>query len=332
MPAVSERVYRIEAPYEGNAVHLYLVRGSRLALIDSGAADSPSAAVEPALRDLGLGWSDLDYLLNTHGHADHAGGNGELKVSAPQVKVAIHPADKYLLEGPDAHMRSDTDASAAIRLMQRNDLLEEREAVLRRVIGRSAGVDRELHDGDVVDLGDDVRLSVVHTPGHTKGSVCYFWEGASTLFSGDAVQGHGWKAGVPPIYHDTVYLESLRRIEDLQTATLCMGHTFGWTGVSNAPVRRGSDISLTLQASRDASSVIDRACAQAINNLGPDAAFLELAQAAFRELVFDLPLLFDRRTVVPVVAARAIHAHLSAQGWKPQGSSSDRAWSMTSVP
>jgi glyoxylase-like metal-dependent hydrolase (beta-lactamase superfamily II) len=79
MPPVSDRVYRIQAPYEGNAVHLYLIRGARLALIDSGAGDSPAKAVEPARRELGLGWSDLDYLFNTHGHADHAGGNGQVK-------------------------------------------------------------------------------------------------------------------------------------------------------------------------------------------------------------------------------------------------------------
>src|ERR671935_3014797 len=114
MPAVSDRVYRIQAPYEGNAVHLYLVRGARLALIDSGAGDSPATAVEPALRDMGLSWSDLDYLLNTHGHADHAGGNGEVKASAPRVQIAIHEGDRYVLEGPQAHLHSPTDSSAAM--------------------------------------------------------------------------------------------------------------------------------------------------------------------------------------------------------------------------
>ena len=47
MPAINDRVYRVQAPYGGNAVHLYLVRGEKLALIDSGAKDSPSEAVEP---------------------------------------------------------------------------------------------------------------------------------------------------------------------------------------------------------------------------------------------------------------------------------------------
>lgn len=317
MPAVSERVYRIQAPYDGNAVHLYLVRGARLALIDSGAGDSPRAAVEPALRELGLDWSDLDYLLNTHGHADHAGGNGELKAAAPRVQIAIHPSDRYLLAGPEAHLNSPTDGSEAMRLMGRTDLLAEREAVLRRVIGRSAGVDRELVDGDVVDLGDDVRLRVVHTPGHTVGSVCYFWEAGGTLFSGDAVQGHGWRAGMPPIYHDVAYVDSLARIEALGVDVLCMGHTFGWTGVLNDPVRRGLEVQQTLSASRGASAVFQRAAALALERLGPDASFSELAETAFREVVYDLALLFDRHSSVPVVAARAISAHLVALGWRP---------------
>src|SRR5436309_11617516 len=135
MPAISERVYRVQAPYGGNAVHLYLVRGARLALIDSGARDSPAAAVEPALRELGLQWSDLDYLLNTHGHPDHAGGNGEVKAAARQATISLHEADVPLAGGPEAHLRSRSDASALLRLLGRDDLIPERDAVLRQAIG-----------------------------------------------------------------------------------------------------------------------------------------------------------------------------------------------------
>jgi glyoxylase-like metal-dependent hydrolase (beta-lactamase superfamily II) len=315
MPAISDRVYRVQAPYEGNAVHLYFVRGARLALIDSGASYTPSGAVTQALREIGQDWSDLHYLLNTHGHADHAGGNGEVKDAAPHVQVGIHPADKDLLGGPDAHLHSPTDVAATMRLMGREDLVHEREVVLRRIVGRASGVDRELNDGDTVDLGGDVRLDVVHTPGHTAGSVCYFWAAGGTAFSGDAVQGHGWRAGMAPIYHDLIYLDSLARIESLKATTLCMGHTFAWDGVSNDPVRTGPEVAETLQASRNASAAIDRAAGHALGQLGADAPFIELAEAAFRELVFDLPIRFDRRTIVPPAAARAIRAHLEAHGW-----------------
>lgn len=317
MPAISEHVYRIQAPYQGNAVHLYLVRGAKLALIDTGAADSPSAAVEPALRELGLGWSDLDYLLNTHGHPDHAGGNGEVKAAAPRVAIGLHAADRPLAAGVEAHLRSDTDSSGLLRLMGREDLIPEREALLRQVVGTSVGVDRELADGDVVDLGQDVRLVVVHTPGHTGGSVCFFWEAGGVVFSGDAVQGHGWRAGVTPIYYDTAYLPSLGRIEALDARLLCMGHTFGWSGVANDPVRRGPEVGQTLAASRQAGGAIDRAARVALDRLGHGVSFLDLAQAAYRELAFELPVLFDRRTIVPAGAAGAIRAHLQAHGWSP---------------
>ena len=203
-----------------------------------------------------------------------------------------------------------------MRLLGRDDLLRERETVLRRIIGRSAGIDRELTDGDTVDLGQDVRLNVVHTPGHTVGSVCYFWEAEGTVFSGDAVQGHGWRAGVPPIYHDVAYNDSIDRIGALNSKVLCMGHTFGWDGVLNDPVRRGPEIAQTLQSSRNASAAIDRAAVEALRQLGLEASFAELAEAAFRELVFDLPIKFDRGTVFPMTAARAIRAHLSAHGWE----------------
>lgn len=319
MPALTDRVYGVQAPYQGNAVHMYLVRGAKLALIDSGAADSPSAAVEPALRELGLAWSDLDYLLNTHGHADHAGGNADLKALSPHTQIGIHGSDQHLLGGPEAHLRSPTDASAMMRLLGREDMVAEREAVLRKIVGGASGVDRELSDGDVVDLGNDVRLNVVHTPGHTDGSVCYFWESEGFLFSGDAVQGHGWRAGLAPIYFDTAYVSSLDRIAALDAQTLCMGHTFGWGGVLNDPVRRGPEIASTLQASRTAAAAIDHAASVALDTLGPDAPFAALAQAAFRELVYDLPITWDRRTDVPPSAAGAIRAHLIAHGWAPPG-------------
>jgi glyoxylase-like metal-dependent hydrolase (beta-lactamase superfamily II) len=314
MPKIDERVFRIQAPYGGNAVHLYLIRGSKLALIDSGSKFSPKEAVEPALRELGLGWSDLDYLVNTHGHPDHAGGNGEVKAEAPRAEVALHRDDVALVEGVEAHLRARTDASALFRLLGREDLIAEREATLRQVIGNAVGVDRELSDGDTIDLGQDVRLSVVHTPGHTPGSVCLYWEGGRVLFSGDAIQGHGWRHGVTPLYFDAAYVGSLDRIEGLGAETLCMGHTFSWGGVSNDPVRRGAEIGQTLEASRHSAAAIDRAVDLALEQHGREASFATLAETAVRELAFSIPVLFDRQTYAPTTALASFRAHLEAKG------------------
>ena len=79
----------------------------------------------------------------------------------------------------------------------------------------------------------------------------------------------------------------------------------------------GADVGLTLQASREAGAAIDRAAAEAVRRLGPEAPLAALVEAAFRELAFDLPLLFDRQTIFPITAARAISTHLRAHGWQP---------------
>jgi hypothetical protein len=55
---------------------------------------------------------------------------------------------------------------------------------------------------------------------------------------------------------------------------------------------------------------------EALRQLEPQASFAALAEAAFRELLFDLAIRFDRRTLVPMTAARAIRAHLAARGWQ----------------
>ena len=65
------------------------------------------------------------------------------------------------------------------------------------------------------------------------------------------------------------------------------------------------------------SAVIERAAALALEQRGPDAPFAELAEIAFREMVYDLPITFDRRTVVPASVGGAIRAHLEARGWGP---------------
>ena len=96
-----------------------------------------------------------------------------------------------------------------------------------------------------------------------------------------------------------------------------MGHAFGSSGVLNDPVRRGPEIAATIESSRRASAVIERAAALALERRGPNAPFIELAEIAFREMVYDLPITFDRQTVVPPSVGGAIRAHLEAQGWGP---------------
>ena len=82
--------------------------------------------------------------------------------------------------------------------------------------GANGASSAQLEDGDEIDLGGDVRLHVLHTPGHTPGSASFYWESQSLLFSGDAVGGRGSRAGGFPLYFSAAdYASSLRRLLDL---------------------------------------------------------------------------------------------------------------------
>lgn len=307
---VNERVWRVNAPFAGNATQVYVVRGAKLALVDSGVAPSPQEVVEPCLRALGLRLGEVDYIINTHGHNDHMGGNGAVKEAAPGAQVLVHSADRSLVtDGVKAHLGGPFDASRFMPLLGAEDLLPEREATLTRFIGKTAGVDRVLEDGDVIDLGNDVRLRAIHTPGHTAGSTCYLLERDNVLFSGDAVQARGWRPGVLPLYFDTVYVDSIKRLQDVGARTMCMGHAFQWSGVLNDPVRRDDDVAITLRDSLEAAQVIDKAVRDTLAEL-PKASFREFAHATLQRILFDLPAQLDRKTGAPPHSCACINAHL----------------------
>ena len=244
---VHDRVYRLPCPFEGGGlVNLYLVRGDKTAVVDTGVLGTPTNFLAPALEPMGLSLGDVDMVLNTHGHMDHLGGNSELKDAG--ADIALHRDDAQLAQSNRDHTEK---AAESLRALGLDKLVPGREAFLLRLLGREVGVDRMLDDGDVVDLGADVRLQVVHTPGHTLGSVCYWWEAAGLLITGDSIQARGSRPGALSVIEEpTHYPASLRKAEDVRPETLLMGHAFkGDDGSDLGPVARGPGVSEVFRVS-----------------------------------------------------------------------------------
>ena len=95
-------------------------------------------------------------IINTHGHGDHISSNGKFK--AP---IYIHRLDADFLKNAELNMSASFGFSI-----------------------KSPEADRILEDGDVIEIGD-LKLKVIHTPGHTPGSISLLSDGV--VFTGDTL-------------------------------------------------------------------------------------------------------------------------------------------------
>jgi glyoxylase-like metal-dependent hydrolase (beta-lactamase superfamily II)/8-oxo-dGTP pyrophosphatase MutT (NUDIX family) len=86
-------------------------------------------------------------------------------------------------------------------------------------------IERELEDGEFIELDQDT-LTCLHTPGHAPGHLCLFHERTNSVIVGDLIASKGTIVIDPPDGHVGDYMQSLRRIRDLEARTLFPAH--GW--------------------------------------------------------------------------------------------------------
>jgi glyoxylase-like metal-dependent hydrolase (beta-lactamase superfamily II) len=303
-------VYQIRTPFDRTGtVFLYLVRGERNALIDTGASDSPETVLAPALAELGLTFGDIHLILNTHAHLDHSGGNADTKRRSG-APVYLHALDLPLARSTEAQVEFHCGPLRALDFPP--EAIQERNDHVVRNAGEPSGVDKVLADGDQIDLGRGVILSVIHCPGHSPGHVAYFWEAEGLLFTADAVQGQGARPGSYPYYFDAAnYRRSLSKLAALHSRILCLGHAYHGGTLMNTPTRANADAKAFLQASTEVSDTIHRTVAAVMERL-PIASKRELAFAALAELVYEIPQLRLRRTDMPLLAGPTLLAHMEA--------------------
>ena len=154
-----ERLHSVVGPVATN-VHVLADSSSREAIaIDTA---TPSLAwIADSLAE--RGWT-LRLIVSTHGHWDHIGDNAALSEHTG-AQIAVHPDDRYRLIDPQP-------------LYAPFPIVPSVPAV-------------DLAEGGEIRFGE-IRLQVLHTPGHTEGSVCLLSADDGLLLSGDTLFAGGW--------------------------------------------------------------------------------------------------------------------------------------------
>jgi glyoxylase-like metal-dependent hydrolase (beta-lactamase superfamily II) len=186
-------------------VKAHLVLEARLALIDCGYAGSVNR-IERAIAAQGREPRGLRTVVVTHGHPDHAGSAREL--AAGGASILIHPADAVRL-------------STTWRDVARKP---SRGGVFAAMTPEPPAV-QLIEDGDVLPILGGLR--VVHTPGHTPGSVCLYGARDRVVFVGDNLQRRfGRLSFASTLYSDDPALarRSMTRLAALDIETIVFGH------------------------------------------------------------------------------------------------------------
>ena len=180
-----ERLHRVVGPVATN-VHVLADARSREAIaIDTATPSLAWIADELAARE----WT-LKLIVSTHGHWDHIGDNAAVATHTG-ADIAVHPLDRERLTDPKP-------------LWAPFEIVPSIPAI-------------ELAEGGEVGFGE-IRLAVLHTPGHTEGSVCLLDRDAGLLFSGDTLFAGSWGRVDLPGGDPAEMAASLARLSELEDA------------------------------------------------------------------------------------------------------------------
>ena len=151
------QVYNIPTGAIGTNTYLvYDEDTSKGFLVDPGAY---SSGISEKIKEMGI---DLQYIILTHGHADHIMGVEGFRNDFPELKVIAHSEEKEMLG--DSYLNMSRD------------------------FGKQVTLDADIYVEDDQEMSvGGINLKFLFTPGHSPGGMCIYIADENTLFSGDTL-------------------------------------------------------------------------------------------------------------------------------------------------
>lgn len=224
---IAPSIHRLEVPMGDRFVCVFLLIGSQGVLVlDTGMDETPAQHIIPYLESLDIPSARIAYVVNSHADIDHTGGNLSLRELAPNAVFMCPELDRPMAEDLDLMISARYSQFAADHDIDDGD---EAKAWMR-ANARHCPVDLGLSGGETIHLGDDWRIDVLLTPGHTRGHITLYDARSRTALISDAALWNGLlttdgQPAFPPTYRyvDT-YLSSIQLLQSLPIDTLLTGH------------------------------------------------------------------------------------------------------------
>jgi glyoxylase-like metal-dependent hydrolase (beta-lactamase superfamily II) len=235
-----------------NFISSYVLKGEKAtAIIETGPTCSIPNLLS-GLEEIGVKNEDVDYIMVSHIHIDHAGGSGTLMRHLPKAKLIVHPRGASHMVKPE-------------KLWEQSKLVLGRVAIAYQEI-EPVPENRVItpSDGAVFDLGGAVQVKVLETLGHASHHLAYFDTDSQGIFQGDAAGIYFPKLDAtiptaPAPFHLEMTLASIHKMAQLQPKRLYYTH-YGpvenaqerlkryeaqlhlWANVTSEAVKRGNSL------------------------------------------------------------------------------------------
>jgi len=194
----------------------YVIKEDEVAVIETGPTSSIPNLLA-GLKELGIQNEEVNYVMVSHIHIDHAGGAGRLLKNLPNAKLFVHKRGAPHMVNPEKLWVHSREALPEIV-----DLYGPIEPVPEDHIVIP-------EDGLVIDMGEHVKLRILETLGHASHHQSFYEEKSGTLFLGDAGGIYLKKLDAvipttPPPLHLEMKLNSLEKLIKLEPEWLCYTH------------------------------------------------------------------------------------------------------------
>lgn len=224
---IIEPIHALEIPFKvpvspeihiDRLVFAYLIFGKKITLIDSGVAGTESIIFD-YIKKNGRYPHEISTLILSHSHPDHI-GSAQIIKEATDCRVLCHPAEKDWVEDVEKQAR------------------ERPVPGFHSLVGGSIPVDDLLQDEDLLRIEESIQCKVIHTPGHSAGSISLYFEDEKVLFSGDAFP----VPGDLPVYDDiAICAASIKKLKEIEGIEILLS---SW----EAPIRGNDKINRRIES------------------------------------------------------------------------------------